>query len=386
MAQNSIFGQDPGQAIIHIQGKHDMTDLRNRIKKSNDKKSENNRYWFYSQDALPITASSDTRIDQQDLVFAVGTTEAPRASVMQKKAVPVTSIMNGLYVRKKRGEERITWDKDVRDGNLSEHDMERMVNEKLSRSLRFIGVALNHTNSTPDSTHQTKHQLTIRVKGTTHIFNNGEHSFVPGDTVIWILPTKQDISVLRQTGKGRWGRSDSKVVPLIVPLRHAMKYNFLNNMLGVFTSGNKFDFERRADISDTTNFSVAFKKLLLKVYFKGMYDRTKKEVGMNIDEDNGASFASQLEKHMNVIDEYSQLRVGSDDIETTQNIFNSIFDEDYSANGSASQNHVEKNMKKYINTVLLPFIDIQDTIRRRVVGTAVGYAEPGENLEIMVNT
>lgn len=351
------FGQDPGQATIVIQSKHDKQEVKNRcVKKSDDK-----NYWFYHVGLDSINDESKVRIDRGDLVFSIGTSAAPRASSIMKAAVPVVSCLNGLYVRKERGEENLQF-KDSDDDRI---------NERLSKSMRFIGIALGWSNVTPDVASHEKTQITTRVRGTGKAFNNGYKPIVPGDTVVWKLPNKKDVEYMRREFP-RYGRSNEKVVPMLMPLREYLKMTFDDNLVSVIVAGNGRQVSETVQDVSSTPFSLAFKKFLLDVYLKGVENK------YNL---NPPNFVDTLKDLKDEQDEYFRERNPMDNGgKDSQTIVDDIFDID------RAQPELDLNqLRNKIGSILTPFLSIQDDIKRRIVGTAVSYAEPGQDVTIIIN-
>lgn len=356
------FGQDPGQATIVIQTKHDRQEIKNRLLKQKTDENIKN-FWFFHVDAGPITDEATSRIDRGDMVFTVGTTQAPRATSIMKTAPPVISALNGLYVRKERGEEKL---------ELSNKDPEqvKLINNKLSRSLRFVGISLGWTNPTPDMPQQEKTQITTRIRGTGKVFNNGSGSFVIGDTVVWRLPTPKEVDQIR-LNKSRYGRSTAKVTPIIMPLRHHMKEDLCDNMVAVMNAKNGNDFATKIEVSTSTEFSVLMKKFLVEIFLKGV------KYGKNEAGDDFQGEGEANEKIKTLLAEIDTQAMRDKDDEGEDNgvqtfIKGNMFDGD-------------ADMKDKLNGLMLSFLEVHDDIKRRTVGTAQSYADPGQDVTIVIN-
>ena len=349
------FGQDPGQSTVVIQCQHDKQEILHRSTKKASK--DNNLFWFYKQGAVALSDEASSRVDRGDMVFTVGTSDAPRAS-MSKAAVPVVSSISGLYCRKSTGDEKLVLDVDADEG---------VINSKLSRSLRFIGISLGATNPTPDVSSHEKTQITTRVRGTGKVFNNGNKTFVPGETVVWVLPDSSDIKDMEKYN--RYGRSVKKITPMILPLRHHMNQTFSQNICQVFQAKNKHDFEKHVGYSPTNDFSIALKQLLVEAFLLGRNEGVSKPCPV--------SDVKKLSKE--VLDQQTSTSSHSN---VVQEIINQIFD--LKTHGDVDAVHNNKNIRAKVEPLLLAFLQVNDDIKRRTIGTTIGYSAPGTDVSIII--
>jgi hypothetical protein len=360
------FGQDPGQSTIVIQCKHDKQDITNRTIKG--QQGDSQYFWFYKQKAGPITDEASTRIDRGDMVFTIGTSEAPRAS-MSKSAVPVVSTISGMYIRKAKGDDKLKLDQD----NDKKH--EDIINAKLARGLRFIGVSLGWTNPTPDTASQEKTQITTRVRGTGKVFNNSQITFVPGETVIWTIPNSDDITYMKKLS--RYGRSTEKITPMIVPLRHFMNHNISQNMVTVMKAQDSNDFAQKVGSNSTTDFSVAMKAFLVKVFLLGVEKHA--DFNLLVNEPN---ISVNTIKNQQSTDLTKSSNAEVESARKVQSIIETIFN----FNISHKDDDINKKIRNELDALLVPFLEIQDDIRRRTVGTTIGYSAPGTDCSIIIGS
>lgn len=197
------------QASVTIQCTQDTISLRDRVQvsKTNDGKC------IVYKTTLPHIVADVTNIRTKELVYhSHGTSRSVRG------AIPVHSILNGLYV------------------NGNPKDEKTDINE-LSKSIRFIGVACTPTNLGDASDNQT--QLTVRTRGTETILNTSTEDINVGDTIMWEIPTKEQWSTVCTNIKNRRGNTpaydieneDSRVLLMTVPFKHKSFHDALSKLL-----------------------------------------------------------------------------------------------------------------------------------------------------------
>ena len=200
----SQFGEISHQATVVIQCTQDKLDMLERMRIKNATDVDKTSYYIHGSDATLDT--NTIRIDRHDLVFQVGTSRAPRGSMMNN-APPVTSNLNGIAIRRPKGENGVQLDGDVE------------VNHKISEGIRLMGVSLGATDPNPnDGEQMKKNQVTVRTHGSMSIFNNGPTTIVPGDTIVWTIPSKEEWAATAKRNK-RFGRDMGKIPLQIMPLK-----------------------------------------------------------------------------------------------------------------------------------------------------------------------
>jgi hypothetical protein len=364
------FGQDPGQSTVVVQCQHNKQELVNRILKQNDVK-EKDKYFFYHKPPPTNFSDASSRIDRGDLVFSVGTTSCPR-SVVMKEAIPVVADIRGMYVRRNNDDEM----------HLNQANVDEVViNNKLSRSIRFIGVSLGMTDPNPNDMAKEKSGITVRVKGTCKIFNNGSSTIVPGDTLIWVLPTSTQLKASEHLG--RYGRSDDKITPIIVPLRQYHKTSLDENLQSLLPVKSSDDFSKNMFPYPTTDCAILLKKLLLKVYASGKFSglvvpapTTAAPPGMSahayllklIDEDTTSYTTSIKPPDANAV-----AAALAKSTATSVPLLNTALVDDKIL-----------GLNKSLYEIANYFISFQEDIKRRTVGIAYSYSDPGTDVTVLL--
>jgi hypothetical protein len=310
-----------------VQGTHDTTHLYN----STQAKKEGNIMFS-------AKASTDPNVNSilaNDLVFCVGTSQLARSMASKlNNAIPVISSLNGLYVRRPKG------DPVKYDDNEEEDD--RIKNYKLSKVIRFMGLAVNGTNVSSAQGDGHKTQLTIRTKGTASIVNTGANCLRPGDTLVWALPTSKEIDVQFSRRGPYEGRFNSKVRLNILP-RQAAEKNYNIQLLESLGEGNK---KSGLQSSASGLFAIAIKTLL----FAAM----KPDAG-----EEGVQIVNDKE-------ELAELGKDSGDSDELR-----IF--------------MRKSVTKELVTRLFAaFTEIQSDMDRRVIGRCLSFGKPGEQIDVLV--
>lgn len=235
------------QAVAVIQCNYDTNDIINRA--NVDKKDA----IVYRAQPTPSLDAVTTRIDVGDLVFHVNPTKLPRGNASDR-AIPAISCLNGAYVSKySKIADGIDW---------SEAD-EQVVSDTLSKSIHFLGVALTRALYDPNDNITTKKQFTCQTQGTFTIRNNGNSRLAPGDTLLWDLPTSQDLKD-EQFMKNNYedGKSTRKVVIKTVPMQVARESYTNSVMSAIVGDPSKWS---KADENQTTSrrFGIDIRDMLV---------------------------------------------------------------------------------------------------------------------------
>lgn len=182
------------QGSVKIQCTYDVSDF---IERWRVKDSSHKDYVIYHE---PVIDGTSNDIYLNDLVFQVGSSRIPRSTPL-KNAPAVCSTLNGLCVRKADK-------KDTR----TDHEI-------LTDGIRFIGVSLHDTFHKENGNE--KKQITVSVAGTRTIQNNSNCDIFIGDTILWAIPTKQDLDTLRKEEPYHYEsgtkKNDKKVRLMTVP-------------------------------------------------------------------------------------------------------------------------------------------------------------------------
>jgi hypothetical protein len=205
----NVNGKISTQGAVVINCQLDNQGLNNRAR-VNGPRASNVSPGDYITHPLKASVSPDVcSIEIGDLVFCTHSAGQTRRGGILNQSIPVTSVVNGLYVRKRAG------DKD--GNNVVKHEIEARELNKLSETVRFMGVALNNANAFVNSADLVKGQVTVRTHGTASIRNTGADALAPGDTMLWEIPDKagaEDVAKLLGTA----GRSEPRGVLRTVPL------------------------------------------------------------------------------------------------------------------------------------------------------------------------
>lgn len=375
MNRGGVWGKDPGQSTITIQCKQ-KNDLKARAARAINEREKKN-YWFFHKKASHTNDESTFRIDRGDLVFTTGTAQSPNTMNGEKTAVPVIATLNGLYTRKLGNETRL---------KLNEDSDERRINMFLSRSMRFIGVSLGWTNPTPDLQGTDKDQITVRVAGTGQVFNNGVHTIVPGDTLLWHLPDREDVKRL-ETVFQRYGRGNNKVVPIIMPLRYFHKEFLLTNLEAHFRQNTAENYGNNCEPTTSMTFSLAMKRFIVDLVCRSLIKlkslQTDNEDVEEVDGERNLKVNKKThEKIMDAVDKMYVNNLDPDNFEeNARNTVKEIMEKLFSYNARDFE-----YLKDDLTNVLAPFLSVQDEIRRRTIGVALSYANVGEEVKVLINS
>lgn len=355
------FGEISHQATVVIQCRQDKSDIVNRMKISNGNESVKKDYHLYGA-AKATLDSSITRIDRGDIVFQVGTSSIPRGNMMNN-APPVASFLNGLAVRKY--------------GKGTHADLtEDQVNEQLSQGIRYMGIALGATEPNPEGgEEQQKMQITVRTQGTMSIFNNGRKNIVPGDTLLWKIPTELDLKDRREKDyTGRYGRAPQKVVLAIEPLTAKTYQNSIKKVLPVVGKDKLKDVV----VTTTDEFAFDIKKLLAYTVYIATVTKTNRttqpgDTKPRVTFDEVWDFFKRdapttLDSNNNII-----VNSGNVDLDTAVQEVHEAMGELVSGNGA-----------DLVSTCLQGFLKVQSDIDRRKIGKALSYSKVGQKVDVLL--
>ena len=332
----SQMGEISHQATVVFQAAADKRDIIERMQVEKLTGAERAQYAIYDKATLDMSV---VRIDRGDLVFQRGTSVAPRGSMMNG-APPVSSHLNGIFVRDKQGG---TPQLPPNVGTEEKEQLiEKYVANKVSESIRFLGVSLGSTVPNPDDPSDQKTQITVRAQGTMAIHHNGKANLQPGDTLLWKIPTSKDLDSAREKGNvARFGRNNMKRCLMTVPLRK--EYETLDlTVENVFKSVS----DNTGSKHNPSNASEEFASELLDILSAVGIDQTNKKQGFNLIEKNDV--AGRL------------LRADIADY-FTQN---------------------PQHMKNLVQSFYKLILDIE----RRKIGKVLSYAKPGEKVDIIIGS
>jgi len=324
------FGEISHQATVVIQCTQDKRDMVERNRGADP--ADNHVY------GEPATLDPGVcRIDRGDLVFQVGTSAVPRGNPLNN-APPVTSNLNGLFARKRAS-----------DGNPT---TERQLNLKLSEGIRFMGLSLGATVPNPDEEEQSKTQITVRTQGTASILNNGDCNLVPGDTLLWDLPSSEErVSAARRTPAGV---SPNKVTLQTVPLK-AKHMDYDQAIKNVFAASSRAA-HRDAMHNVVDRFAYDLKKYTAFVIWMADAENNNKDPSVFEERWNG-----YLSEH---VEAYHP-----DDVYATT--FKRIV-------GSKA------TFEALTGACVTGFLRVQSDLERRRIGKVLSYAKPGASVDVLI--
>lgn len=334
------YGNISHQATVVIQCTQDKRDMveRMRIYTSDDKKKD-----YYVHSSAATLDNSVCRIDRGDLVFRIGTSSVPRGNLLNN-APPVSSCVNGLAVRKGKKDKLL--DAKSEDEN----------NLKLAEGIQVLGVSLGATSPNPEegSGLGVKNQITVRTQGTTTLFNNGNSNFVPGDTVIWKIPTRDEI---KDSAK-RFGRNSDKVMLRLEPLSMFYK-NFDDGFKESLKWKTKNDHSKNVKTT-VDHFNLQMKKFIAQSVFHSQ----KSSLATTTKFDDVWKF---LDPAQNLGDSAGPLTGIVDTIKTT---YDSMAADDDDVTTDA----------------LTAFVRVQSDVNRRRVGKCLSYSKPNTGVDVLLGT
>lgn len=346
---NSQFGNISRQGQVTIQCSQNKTDIVERMRIAKDLSNRKKDYYVHSSE--PRVDASCVRIDRGDPVFMVGTSQAPRGAVNNNQAPQVTSYLNALSVRKQNGQ------------SLGVSPSEKDINLKLAEGIRFIGVALGATNPNPEEGDGTtnKSQLTVGVQGTYTMFNNGSANIVPGETILWQIPTKEEVEANQ---KKRYGRNDGKILLQLVPLRKA-DFDFSSSIKDLFKVSGPVDY-RKNMLTVRDDFAYEIKKLMTLGMFMGM-----RAVDSNLTSLKFNDVWNLLGKDAGQTVDALQ---GVSEVTSTARIIHGILK--YIASDPYLSNLVDVSVSAYLK--------IHHDIERRKMGRSLTFSKPGQPVDILL--
>lgn len=356
----SQFGEISAQASVVINCTHDKNDAVQRMRVEHSTDDKKKEYHIYTAEKATLDSTA-IRIDRGDPVFQLGTSTVPRGNIFNG-SIPVTSALNGIFVRRKAGEHDVV---------LSE----KQRNLRISEGIRFMGISMGTTNPAPEDGTGVgaKSQLVVRAQGTTTIFNNSETSFVPGDTAVWTLPTKSEL----ESNARRFGRNEKKVLLRIIPLRTYLK-NSVEESFDDIMDANKTDEYSKRITSAADEFAVEVKKCMIYSMFVSATD-PKDTLKQGADASPKVSWATMW----SYFDPTSKLcgekpRVAD---------HNQKFIEIHTFIAKGLQNvkaHNERSGMNPMKSLIAGFTKVQSDVERRKVGRVVSYAKPRAKVDIVV--
>ena len=337
------FGELAHQSTVVIQCTHDQKDMINRTKvKPEDV--------FTFEGKGPTLEPSVTRIDVGDLVFQCGTSRQPRATMLNN-AIPAISCLNGLYIPKNRAPS-LKHVQEPKPGEDREH-FERLLNQTLSESIRFLGIALNPTVPNPEREEEQTTQFTVRTQGTGKVFHNGDALIYPGQILLWDLPTRKEVTSKKYRERNtRFGYGEEKVTLKIVPLDEA-------------TTNYNSAFIEALTINDDTE------ELKLKGTAAGQYGSKLKEFIQFI-------LFSVIKKTWN---KSKTIPCNFEDFKANKDSKWEIF-----LKTLIGDKDDAKELYKYAQVALQAFMNVHFDIERRKIGKALSYAKPGSQIDVLFGT
>ena len=358
-------GEISHQATVVIQCTHDKRDVIDRMLVQKDNSDD---YLVYGTPTLDLATC---RIDRGDLVFQIGTSSVPRGNILNG-APPVTSYLNGMYWRKPSTSAM------PNVSQMTPEDQKRfweqMTANKISKSIRFMGVSLGATVPNPDDEADEKTQITVRTQGTMAIHHNGPAVLHPGDTLLWRVPVSSDANGKDNGHKvPRFGRSNVKQTLMTVPMRK--EHNTIDVALNQAMTIAK-------DFSKTT---PEVSKLKHKIISGRQYE---------VDE-----LAASLTHLMATVFTYGmcqETRLDPNKI-TKDNIIKDIIDmnnpehKDFNKIGAHSYKQLAElakyqDFKNALTAVSAGFIDVLLDLERRKIGKVLSYAKPGEKVDVLLGS
>jgi hypothetical protein len=344
------FGEISHQASVVIQCTHDKKDMMDRMMV---KKEDGKNYIVYGTPTLDMATC---RIDRGDLVFQVGTSAMPRGNILNG-APPVTSFLNGMYVRRPGVSpdfSLLPYDKRVK----SEEEYNA---SKVSEAIRFIGVSLGSTVPNPEDQADQKTQITVRTQGTMAIHHNGRVNLHPGDTLLWRVPTTEEIEAMKK----RFGRAHNKITLMTVPMRREHENLDESIMKRVKDAGQSDPYKAREALVAGNTYEVGVfadevRRALTACFAKGAgatgrfrdilaaLDPLKGNFDTSIDGLNGYDAHDVMQQFDKALDD---------------------------AEG-----------KFLINSLVTSFIRLMLDLERRKIGKVLSYAKPGDKVDVLLGS
>ena len=284
----------------------------------------------------PGTAKQEiVRVEKNDLVFRVSKS-IPKS--LLNNAIPVVAHCNGLYTIK----HRVPPDALPKDTDSPEV-AEAKILQALSEKITVLGAALNNALPIEDRVGNGKTQLTVRVAGTSTLFNNGFNNIVPGDTLLWDLYTMEELRSPEYAKLARFGRDPEKVPLKIVPLSFAHQN---------YGRAVKAALKGEPGIADSSKFTVLgkfgedIKDLVQYVAWVSAYDKNQRKKPEN-------SFAN------------------------------------YKKSNAFKQKMKDVNNREFdaiVTKCLKSFLRVQQDTKRREIGKALSFSKPGQNMDVLLGT
>lgn len=351
------YGNISHQATVVIQCTQDKRDMVDRMRISAGTAEKKKDYYVHGSNAT--LDNSVCRIDRGDLVFRLGTSSVPRGNLLNN-APPVSSCVNGLAVRKAKDDKKID-PKDEEANNL-----------KLAEGIQVLGVSLGATTPNPDSGDGlgVKNQITVRTQGTTTLFNNGQTNFVPGDTIMWKIPTKADVAHAKKTGS-RFGRNTDKILLHLTSMKMFYK-NFDAGFKDMLAAKDKDDYKKNVKTS-VDHFNLEMKKFVAHSIYHSA--RGSNQAGfVNIPfKDVWVFLDPGVDGRLGEIVDYTDAnkkKIVNDVIKYINDAWDSMADDKESA----------------VHDALHAFLAVQADAKRRVVGKCLSYSKPNTGVDCLLGT
>lgn len=211
-------------------------------------------------------------------------------------------------------------------------------------------------------------QITVRTQGTMSIFNNGKMNISPGDTLLWKIPTSEDLKHIKTTHdiQGRYGRAPRKVTLMIEPMRAA---SYQASFKPVFSALGK-QAHKESVVTVADEFALDIKKLVAYIAF--LVDVPEKKRTYQ----NGKPPVVKFEDAWDLIQNMGTVSEIGTDGDTEQfavglvNMFGNLAK--------------DENIGSFITKALSGFLKIQTDLDRRKVGKALSYSKTGQKVDVLL--
>jgi hypothetical protein len=277
------------------------------------------------------------RIDINDIVFALGTSRAPRANPLNN-AIPVAAHTEYIYINKLKAP------KDI------DSDNEFEVKEVILDAIRPLGQALNATVPNPEREEEQKLQLTVRTQGTGHIFNTGFDNIVPGDILMVDLYTRDELNSEQfKENMSRFGFGAQKV-PLKLVTAKTADLDVSNVVKrSLLPEWKPKEGERMSALG---RFGNEFRDLVLYIMWRLHTSKSKGD-------------------HRNIKFEDWKARYGVPMLST-------VF--------ALPDGDTHDPVEVVANKALRAFLEVHHSRKRREIGKALSYSKPGTGVDVLLGT
>lgn len=324
-------------------------------------KDTSDAYLVYGTPTLDLATC---RIDRGDLVFQIGTSSVPRGNILNG-APPVTSYLNGMYWRKPSANSMP--DTSGMSNDEKRVFLEQFTANKISESIRFMGVSLGATVPNPDDEADEKTQITVRSQGTMAIHHNGPAVLHPGDTLLWRVPVSSDVQGARDNGNVlRFGRSNVKQTLMTVPMRkeHDTIDVALKRYMSLGTAGASGLLQMKKSLLGGRQYEVdelaaSFSHIVAAAFLFGVTQPQTTPAAITLKDAIGATDPKSA---------------------------------DFSTGGARAYETLAgalKNIPDFANAVSrvsAGFVNVLLDLERRKVGKVLSYAKPGEKVDVLLGS